>query len=187
MWCLEGEECAARRFKDRDESRWVLQKWEEEVEVGKILHPTQSHAETTPSSPCALPPTLSHPDGNSTLPAIASPNASPVSPPLAMEELDVPPPPCSNTSQPSQTGMVNTRHICGDAILAAVCHALADGQGSPTAQLQDVESLLHGDWERPLDVIIPSSVSQLYKPEARHLRDVYTESCVYYRWLTGQR
>ena len=56
MWCLEGEECVARKFKDRDESRWVLQKWEEEVEVGKILHPTQSHAETTPSSPCALTP-----------------------------------------------------------------------------------------------------------------------------------
>ena len=33
MWCLEGEECAARKFNDRDESRWVLQKWEEEVEV----------------------------------------------------------------------------------------------------------------------------------------------------------
>ena len=56
MWCLEGEECVARKFKDTDESRWVLQKWEEEVEVGKILHPTQSHAETTPSSPCAFPP-----------------------------------------------------------------------------------------------------------------------------------
>ena len=48
MWCLEGEECVARKFKDRDESRWVLQKWEKEVEVGKILHPTQSHAKTTP-------------------------------------------------------------------------------------------------------------------------------------------
>ena len=56
MWCLEGKECIARKFKDRDESRWVLQKWEEEVEVGKILHPTQSHAKTTPSSPCALTP-----------------------------------------------------------------------------------------------------------------------------------
>ena len=57
MWCLEGEECVAPKFKDRDESRWVLQKWEEEVEVGKILHPTQSHAETTPSSPvCFVPP-----------------------------------------------------------------------------------------------------------------------------------
>ena len=89
--CLEGEECAARKFKDRHESRWVLQKWEEQVEVGNILHPTQSHAKTTPSSPCALSPTSPHPDGNSSLPAIASPNASPASPPLAMEELDVPP------------------------------------------------------------------------------------------------
>ena len=55
LWCLEGEECVARRFKDRDESRWVLQKWEEKVEVGKMLHPTQSHAKTAPSSPFALP------------------------------------------------------------------------------------------------------------------------------------
>ena len=45
MWCLEGEECVACKFQDRDELRWVLQKWEEEFEVGKILHPTQSHAE----------------------------------------------------------------------------------------------------------------------------------------------
>ena len=48
MWCLEGEECVARKLKDRDELRCDLQKWEEEVEVGKILHPTQSHAETNP-------------------------------------------------------------------------------------------------------------------------------------------
>ena len=46
-----------------------LAKVGEEVEVGKILHPTQSHAETTPSSPCALPPISPHPDGNSSLPA----------------------------------------------------------------------------------------------------------------------
>ena len=74
--------------------------------------------------------------------------------------------------------MVITRHVCGDDILAAMCHALTNGQGSPTAQLQDVESLLRDDCEQPLDVIIPSSGSQLYKMEARHLRDVYTESYV---------
>ena len=143
MWCLEGEECVARKFKDRDESRWVLQKWEEEVEVGKILHPTQSHAETTPSSPCALTPPSPHPDGDSSLPAITPANASPTSPPLAMEELadhpyagteTVPPPPCSNTTPPSQTGMVITRPVCGDDVLAAVCHALTNGPGGPTAQ-----------------------------------------------------
>ena len=61
MWCLEGEECVARKFQDRDESRWVLQMSEEEVVVGKILHPTQSHPETTPSSPCFFPPSLSTP------------------------------------------------------------------------------------------------------------------------------
>ena len=126
MWCLEGDECVARKFKDRDESRWVLQKWEEEVEVGKILHPTQSHAKTTPSSPCALTPPSLHPDGDSNLSAITPANASPTSPPLAMEELadhpnvatgTVPPPPCSNTTPPSQTGMVITRPVCGDDVL----------------------------------------------------------------------
>ena len=71
----------------RDESRWILQKWEEE-EVGKILHPTQSHAETTPSSPCALSPTLPHLDGNSSLLTIASPDTCPASLPPALEELD---------------------------------------------------------------------------------------------------
>ena len=64
--------------------------------------------------------------------------------------------------------------------------------GSPTAQLQHVESLLRDEWERPLDVIIPSSWSQQYTLEARHLRDVYSKSyvtdsaeiVVYYWWLT---
>ena len=88
--------------------------------------------------------------------------------------------------------MVNTRPVCGDDVLAAVCHASTNGPGSPTAQLQHVESLLRDDWERPLDVILPSSGSQQYRLEARHLRDVYsksyvtdsTEIVVYYCWLT---
>ena len=84
------------------------------------------------------------------------PPPSPTSPPLAMEELDdhpnaptetVPPAPCSNTTQPSHTGMVSTRPVCGDDVLAAVCHALTNGPGSPTAQLQHVESLLRDEWE----------------------------------------
>ena len=117
-----------------------------------------------------------------------------------MEELDdhpnaptetVPPPPCSNITPPSQTGMVITRPVCGDDVLAAMCHALTNGPGSPTAQLQHVESLLRDEWERPLDVIIPSSGSQQYMLEARHLRDVYSKSyvtdaaeiVVYYWWL----
>ena len=159
-------------------------------------------SEGGPSSACALCPPSPHLDGESSLPAIASANASPTSPPLAMEEVDnhpnaptetVPPsPPCSNTTQPSEIGMVNTRPVCGDDILAVVCHALTHGPGSPTTQLQHVESLLRDDWERPLDVIIPSSGSQQYRLEACHLRDVYTESyvtdsaeiVVYYWWLT---
>ena len=86
---------------------------------------------------------------------------------------------------------VITRPVLGDDVLAAVCHALTNGLGGPTAQLQHVESLLHDEWERPLDVIIPSSGSQQYKLEARHLRDVYSEFnvtytakiVVYYWWF----
>ena len=74
--------------------------------------------------------------------------------------------------------MVIARPVCGDDVLAAVCNALTNGPGGPTAQLQHVESLLHDEWERPLDVTIPSSGSQQYKLEARHLRDVYSESYV---------
>ena len=149
------------------------------------------------SSLCALSPPSPQPDGDSNLPALTSANASPTSPPLTMEELDDHPnapteTPCSNTTQPSQLGMVNTRPVCGDDILAAVCHAPTNGPGSPTAQLQHVESLLCDEWERPLDVIIPSSGSQQYRLEARHLRDVYSECyvadsaeiVVYYWWLT---
>ena len=40
--CLVGVECSARRFKDRDEVKWVLQKWEKEVQVKTILHTTPS-------------------------------------------------------------------------------------------------------------------------------------------------
>ena len=104
------------------------------------------------------------------------------------------PQPCfgSNITPPSQTGMVNTRPVCVDDILAAVCHAPTNGPGSPTAQLQHVESLLRDEWERPLEVIIPTSRSQQYTLEARHLRDAYSKSyvtdsaeiVVYYWWLT---
>ena len=40
--CLVGVECLARRFKDRDEVKWVPQKWEKEVHMESILHPTPS-------------------------------------------------------------------------------------------------------------------------------------------------
>ena len=46
---------------------------------------------------------------------------------------DCPPAPCSNFTPPSQTGMVNTMPVCGDDVLAAMCHALTNGPGSPTA------------------------------------------------------
>ena len=40
--CLVGVECLPRRFKDRDEVKWVVQKWEKEVQAETILHPTPS-------------------------------------------------------------------------------------------------------------------------------------------------
>ena len=40
--CLVGMECLARRFKDRDEVKWVLQKSEKEVQLESIVHPTPS-------------------------------------------------------------------------------------------------------------------------------------------------
>ena len=76
--------------------------------------------------------------------------------------------------------------------MATVYHALTNGQGRTTAELRHVESLLRDDWEQPLDMIIVSSGSQLYKLQTRHFRDVYTKSyvtdnakiVVYYWWLT---
>ena len=38
--CLVGAECLVQRFKDRDEVKWVPQKWEKEVQAKTILHPT---------------------------------------------------------------------------------------------------------------------------------------------------
>ena len=108
-----------------------------------------------------------------------------------MLQRRLPPHPHALISPRRHSRMVNTRPVCGDDVLAAVCHALTNGPGSPTAQLQHVESLLRDEWERPLDVIVPSSGSQQYMPEARHLRDVYSKSyvtdsveiVVYYWWL----
>ena len=37
--CLVGVECLARRFKDRDQVKWVLQNWEMEVHVESIVYP----------------------------------------------------------------------------------------------------------------------------------------------------
>ena len=123
--------------------------------------------------------------------AVGTPQAAGDDHPNAPTET-VAPPPCSNITLPSQTRMVNTRPVCGDGVLAALYHALTNGPGTPTAQLQHVQSLLRDEWERPLDVIIPSSGSQQYTQEARHLRDVYSKSyvtdsaeiVVYCSWLT---
>ena len=215
MWCLEGEECVARKFKEGDESRWVLQKWEEEVEVGKILHPTQSHAETTPSSPCALSPPSPHP----------STNASPTSPPLAMEELHVesilhpsmnvdgsstfvaeasstpldPVPPSSIPSgifvaAPSGDNPTSPSGCpSAEQILADVCKALSDSQGSFRPSMSEVEALLGNDWRQPLHVTVPGLSPQQFEFEARHFGDLTTESyvtdcaqIVVYHWWAAQ-
>ena len=103
------------------------------VEVGKMLHPTQSHAKTTPCSTYALPP-------------------------------------------PPHTRMA----------------AAAFWRLRTSTTVVHYSTSYCAEWERPLDVFIPSSGSQQYKLEPRHLRDVYSESyvtdsaeiVVSYQWLT---
>ena len=204
----------ARKFQDRDESRWVVQKWEEEVAVGKILHPTQSHAKTTPSSPCALSPPSPHP----------STNASPTSPPLAMEELHVesilhptssmnvdgsstfvakasgtpldPVPPSSILSgivvaAPSGDHPTSPSGCpSAEQILVDVCKALSDSQGSFRPSMSEVEALLGNDWRQPLHVTVPSLSPQEFECEAHHFGDLTTESyvkdCVVYHWWAAR-
>ena len=93
-----------------------------------------------PHPPRVLCPPPTHgPGDDGGLPAITSANASPTIPALAMDELDdhpkaptetFPPPPCSNTIQPSHIGMVNMRSVCGDDVLAALCHVLTTVGGT---------------------------------------------------------
>ena len=166
--CLVGVECLARRFKDRDEVKWVLQKWEKEVQVETILHPTPSM----------------NVDGSSTFVAEAwSTPMDPVLPSSISSGIVIGTP--SSDHPTSHTGCPSAEEI-----LADVCKALSDSQGSFRPSLSELEALLGKEWGQPLHVTVPGSSPQGFEFEARHSRDLTTESyvthwaqiVVYYWW-----
>ena len=168
--CLVGMECLARRFKDRDAVKWVLQKWEKEVQVESILHPTPSI----------------NVDGSSASVAEAwSTPLDPVPPSSIPSRVVVTAP--SRDHPTSPTGCPSAEQI-----LADVCKALSDSQGSFRPSLSEVEALLGNDWRQPLHVIGPGLSPQQFEFEARHFRDLTTESyvtdcaqiVVYYWWAS---
>ena len=154
--CLVGVECLARRFKDRDELKWVLQKWEKEVQVESILH---------------LPPSMNV-DGSSTSVAEASSTPlDPVPPNSIPFGIVVAAPSGEHPTSP-------TRCPSAEQILAEVCKALSDSQGSFRPSMSEVEALLGNDWRQPLHVTVPSLSPQQFEFEARHFKDLNTESYV---------
>ena len=166
--CLVGVECLARRFKDRDEVKWVLQKWEKEVQVESILHPTPSM----------------NLDGSSASVADASSTPLDPVPPRSIPSGIVVAAP-SGDHPTSPTGCPSAKQI-----LADVCKAPSDRQGSFRPSLSHVEALLGNDWRQPLHVMVRGLSLQQFEFQACHFRDLTTESyvtdcaqiVVYYWW-----
>ena len=143
--CLVGVECLARRFKARDEVKWVLRKWEKEVQVESILHPTASM----------------NVDGSSTSVAEASSTPlDPVPPSSIPSGIVVAAPSSDHPTSP--TGCPSAEQI-----LADVCKALSDSQGSFRPSVSEVEALLGNDWRQPLHVTVPGLSPQQFEFEAR--------------------
>ena len=65
-----------------------------------------------------------------------------------------------------------------EEILADVCKALTDSQGLFCPSLSKVEAPRSNDWVHPLHAIVPRSSPQPFEFEARHFRDLTTESYV---------
>ena len=59
-----------------------------------------------------------------------------------------------------------------EQILADVCKALGDSQGSFRPSLSEVEALLGNDWRQPLHVTVRGLSSQQFEFEARHFMDL---------------
>ena len=59
-----------------------------------------------------------------------------------------------------------------------VCKALSDSHGSFRPSLAEVEALLGDDWGPPLHARVPGPLAQQYEFEARHFRDLTSESYV---------
>ena len=138
--CLVGVECLARRFKDRDEVKWVLQKWEKQVHVESILHPTPSM----------------NVDGSSTSVAEASSTPLDPVPPSSIPSGIVFAAP-SGDHPTSPTGCRGAEQI-----LADVCKALSDSQGSFRPSMLEVEALLGNDRRQPLHVTVPGLSPQQF-------------------------
>ena len=166
--CLVGVECLARRFKDTDEVKWVLQKWEKEVQAETILHPT---------------PSMNVDGSSASVVEASSTPRDPVLPSSIQSGIVVATP--SSDHPTSHTGCPSVEEI-----LADVCKALNDSQGLFRPSVTEVEALLGNDWGQPLYVTVPGSSPQSYEFEARHFKDLTTESyvidcaqiVVYYWW-----
>ena len=147
--CLVGVECLARQFKDRDEVKWVLQKWEKEVYVESILHPTPSM----------------HVDGSNTSVAQASSTPlDPIPPSSILSGIAAP----SGDHPTSPTGCPSAEQILAND----------DSQGSFHPSMSEVEALLGNNWRRPLHVTVPGLSPQQFEFEARHFKDLTTENYV---------
>ena len=78
-------------------------------------------------------------------------------------------------------------------ILADLCKALSDSQDSFHPSTSEVEALPGNDWRQPLHVTVRGSSPQRFELEARHFRDLTTESyvtdcaqIVVYHWWAAQ-
>ena len=77
-------------------------------------------------------------------------------------------------------------------ILAGVCKALCDSQGSFCSSLSEVKAMLGDDWGQPLHGRVLGLLLQRYEFETHHFRDLITESyvtnyapvVVYHWWAT---
>ena len=163
LWCIQcdgcihslvGVECLARQF--RAEVKWVLQKWEKEVHVESILHPTPSM----------------NVDGSSTSVAEALSTPLDLVPSSSNASGIVVAAPCGDHST-SPTGC-----SIAEQILADVCKALSDSQGSFRPSMLEIEALLGNDWRQPLHVTVPGLSPQQFEFEAHHFRDLTTDSYV---------
>ena len=144
--CLVGVECLARRFKDRDEVKWVLQKWEKEVQAKTISHPTPSM----------------NVDGSSACVAKASSTPMDPVPPSSI------PPGIVGATPSSDHPTSHTGCPSAEEILANVRKALSDSQGSFCPSLPEVEALLSNNWGQPLHVTVPVPSPQRFEFEACH-------------------
>ena len=134
----------------------MLQKWVKEVQVETILHPTPSM----------------NVDGSSTFVAEASTTPmGPLMPSSIPSGIVVATPssdhPASHTGCPS-----------AEEILANVCKALSDSQRSFGPSLLEVETLLGKELGQALHVTVLGLLPQRFDFEARHFRDLPTESYV---------